>query len=113
MTLICAISATGNSTPPLFVFQRVHFIEHFVRHGPIGSIGATNKSGWTNESIFHVFLKHFVVKTSSFKENPVLLILDNHENHVSLLSVEFAKEQGLILLKILEKTRLSILSKLW
>ena len=62
ITLICAISATGNSIPPLFIFPRVNFKDHFIRDGPIGSIGAANKSGWINENIFYEFLQHFVPK---------------------------------------------------
>ena len=97
LTLICAISATGNSIPPLFIFPRVNFKDHFNRDGPIG---AANKSGWTNENIFYEFLQHFASKTSCSKENPALLILDNHVSHVSLRSVEFAEESGLILLTL-------------
>ena len=84
----------------MFIFPRVNFKDHFTRDGPIGSIGAANKSGWTNENIFYEFLQHFASKTSCFKKNPALLILDNHESHVSLRSVEIAKESGLILLTL-------------
>ena len=37
VTLACAVSATGNSIPPYFIFPRVHFRDHFINNGPPGS----------------------------------------------------------------------------
>jgi len=38
VTLCCAVSAAGNKVPPLFVFPRVKYNDHFVRDGPQGDI---------------------------------------------------------------------------
>lgn len=46
VTLAFAVNAIGNTIPPIFVFQRLHYADHFVRDGPIRSIGSGNKSGW-------------------------------------------------------------------
>lgn len=46
VTMALAVSAAGNSIPPLFVFPRVHFRDHFLQNAPPGSIGTANPSGW-------------------------------------------------------------------
>ena len=100
VTLVCCISATGNSISPAFIFPRKKYKDHFVHDGPTGSIGTSNKSGWINEEIFSMYLKHIVNQISCNNENRALLILDNHEGHVSMASIQLAKQNGLILLTI-------------
>lgn len=98
VTICCAISAIGNSVPPMFVFPRVHFKDHFIHGAPVGSIGVANPSGWMTGELFPKFLKHFVAKVNCSKENKVLLILDNHESHITLEVIDFARENGVVLL---------------
>lgn len=52
VTLAFAVSALGNELPPMFVFPRVRYQEHFVRDGPIGSTGTANPSGCMQENGF-------------------------------------------------------------
>lgn len=98
VTIAVAVSAAGNTVPPLFVFPRVNYKEHFVRDGPVGCVGACNPSGWMNEDIFVAFLKHFVKHVKSTKESPVLLLLDNHETHLSIEALDYAKNHGVVML---------------
>ena len=100
VTLVCCISGTGNSISPSFIFPRKKYKDHFVRDGATGSIGTSNKSGWIKEEIFSMYFKHIVNQISCNNENRALLILDNHENHVPLASIQLAKQNGLILLTI-------------
>jgi len=44
-TLALAVNAIGNSIPPIFIFPRKRFQDHFIRDGPIGCIGTGNDSG--------------------------------------------------------------------
>ncbi|KAK3762513.1 hypothetical protein RRG08_017235 [Elysia crispata] len=44
VTLVCAINAIGNSVPPMFIFPRKTYRDHFIRGGPPGSIGRANGS---------------------------------------------------------------------
>ena len=60
VTLCCAINAIGQAIPPMFVFPRVHFKEHFIRDGPPGCIGTSYPSGWMTADTFVIFMKHFV-----------------------------------------------------
>lgn len=97
-TLAMAVSATGNTVAPLFVFPRVHFKDHFLRMAPPGSVGGANPSGWINEELFLTFLKHFVATVKCTREKPILLLLDNHDTHLSIAALNYAKESGIVML---------------
>ena len=46
ITLICVISATGNNIPPLLIFPRVNFKDHFIRDRSIDQLELqTNQVG--------------------------------------------------------------------
>jgi len=81
VTVELAVSASGNSIPPMFVFRRVKFHDHFIRDGPVGSIGVAHPSGWMAENSFVVFIKHFIHHAKPSQDRPVLLLLDNHNSH--------------------------------
>ncbi|KAL0166873.1 hypothetical protein M9458_038717, partial [Cirrhinus mrigala] len=98
VTLACAVSAIGNSLPPYFIFPRVHFRDHFLINGPPGSKGGANSSGWMKDTYFVDFLQHFNEHTKCSKEKPCLLLLDNHESHLSIDGLNYAKENGIIML---------------
>lgn len=100
VTFSFAISASGNSVPPIFIFPRKNYREHFVNNGPPGCIGAANPSGWMTENEFYIFLKHFAKHTRSSKEKPVSLILDNHESHLSLNGISLCKENGVVVITL-------------
>ena len=55
VTLVCCISATGNSISPAFIFSRKKYKDYFIRDRPTGSIGTSNKLGWINEEIFFMY----------------------------------------------------------
>ena len=81
MTLCAAVSATGVAIPPMLIFPRVHYKDHFLNGGPPGCLGAANKSGWMNDECFFEFIRHFQMHAKSSKESPVVLILDNFHAH--------------------------------
>ncbi|CAH2007348.1 unnamed protein product [Acanthoscelides obtectus] len=45
-------------------------------------------------------MEHFKKYSRASKENPVLLIFDNHESHISIDVVNFAKENGITIVTI-------------
>ena len=67
VTVIHAVNAAGNSIPPLLIFPRKYFKEHFITDGPPGCIGAANPSGWVTSEEFLIFIKHFVSHTRCTK----------------------------------------------
>ncbi|XP_071638428.1 tigger transposable element-derived protein 6-like [Temnothorax longispinosus] len=102
-TLVTAcgiISANGNSIPPYMVFPRVHFKQHMLKGAPSGSSGGASKSGWMNGQLFVEVLEHFQKYARASIKKKVLLILDNHESHVTITSLDFCKQNGIILLTL-------------
>ncbi|XP_072379681.1 uncharacterized protein [Diabrotica undecimpunctata] len=95
LVTICAIvSAAGNHLRPAIVFPRVHFREHMIAGAPAGTLGLASPSGWMNSELFLKVMEHFILHTSSSKQNPSLLLYDNHESHLSIQVINLAKENG-------------------
>lgn len=46
VTLACAVSATGNTVLPFFIFPRVRFKPRFLQVAPPGSDDSANPLGW-------------------------------------------------------------------
>lgn len=97
-TVAVAISALGNIVPSFFVFPRVHYKEHFIRGRPVGSDGDANPSGWMKVDNFQKFARHFVKYVKPSNEKPVLLLLDNHNSHLSIEVLDFFKDNGVTVL---------------
>ena len=100
VTVVCVVNAMGTAIPPMIIFPRVRYKEHFLSGAPTGSIGAGSQSGWINESLFVEFLQHIIAYTKCSPNEPILLILDNHESHCSIEAVTLAKEKGVVMLTL-------------
>jgi hypothetical protein len=98
VTMCLAVSAIGNCVPPMFIFPRVNFRDHFIRDGPTGCIGSANPSGWMKSADFVIFINHFAAHTKCSVDKPVLILLDNHESHLSLDTIDFCRANGIVLL---------------
>ena len=100
VTVVYTISASGNVLPPMFIFPRVNYKDYFIRGAPAGSIGSATRSGWMNADLFLDYLQHVIRHTRCTQDQKILLILDNHESHISLRAIDLAKAHGIILLTI-------------
>ena len=98
VTMCNGINALGNSIPPFFIFPRVKMNPAFLFGAPTGSDAAPHISGWMTEENFLPFLKHFVKYVSCSVEKKCLLLLDNHESHMSLAAIDFARANGIVIL---------------
>ena len=98
VSLLCCVNACRNSIPPLFVFPRVHFKEHMLHGAPPGSVGVAHPSGWMTGENFVVFLHHFINNVRCSKDHLVLIIMDNHDSHITIDALNVAKENEIILL---------------
>lgn len=65
VTVAVAVSPSGNSIPPFFVFPRKKFKNYFLNAAPAGRAGSANPSRWMTEVQFVEFLKHFVKHSRS------------------------------------------------
>ena len=97
VTLCCAVNAVGNSVPPMFIFPRVNYRDNFVNGGPVGCVGTAHPSGWMTEAGFLTFLKHFVAHARPSPTDKVILLLDNHVSHLSVDVLQFAKDNGVVM----------------
>ncbi|KAK0133236.1 hypothetical protein N1851_031252 [Merluccius polli] len=52
LTVVCAVNATSNAVPPMFIFPRVRYKDYFITKAPSGSIGTSTRSGWIDEDTF-------------------------------------------------------------
>ncbi|CAE1245386.1 unnamed protein product [Acanthosepion pharaonis] len=53
-----------------------------------------------NEDLFVDYMLHFIEHTRCTKERPVLLILDNVETHITINTIDLARENGVVLLTL-------------
>lgn len=97
VTICNAINALGNSIPPFF-FPCVKCNPAFLFEAPPGSNAGAHVSGWMTEEKCVLYLQHFAKYTKYSKEKKVLLILDNHESHISLAAIDFARSNGIVML---------------
>ena len=57
-----------------------------------------SESRWMTTTIFHDWFDKFIKKV---KTKPILLVLDGHMTHLSLATVQLAKSENIILVKLL------------
>lgn len=100
VTAVCAMSAQGSYVPPVLIFKRKRQKPELMNGAPPGSKMFISDSGYINSDLFHEWVQHFRNNTNATKENPVLLILDNHSSHQSLQTVLYCRENGIMLLSI-------------
>jgi len=100
VTTCCIIRADGNFLPPVLIFPRVNFRDHMLIGAPPNSLGLANPSGWMINQLFVKTIQHFIQFSYSTKDNPSLLIYDNHESHISLEIFELAKTNGVHILTL-------------
>ena len=100
VTVCCGISASGNHIPPFLVFPRVNVQDHWKERLPPGSavVGHPKATGWMTRENFSTFLEHFVKFTKPTEDSPVLLLLDNHQSHISLEAIQFCRQHHVTIL---------------
>lgn len=97
ITMISAVNAGGGFAPPMLIFPRVNFKDFMLTGAPPGTIGGANPSGWSNETLFIQFFKHFLQYAKPSKDLPCIMLMDNHESHISVPVIQLAKDNGVIL----------------
>jgi hypothetical protein len=78
------MSAPGTYVFPLFIYTRMRMAESLKRDGPTGRIYVCFKNVWKADQVSLVDIRYFVAATKDFPTNPILVILHNHVNHISL-----------------------------
>jgi hypothetical protein len=89
------ICAAGMSIPPLFIYKGKRVIPGLLDGAPAGSVMGYTETGYMRESLFRMYLEHFVNSISPAR--PALLILDGHKSHINYVSVDFCHKNNIIL----------------
>ncbi|XP_072384505.1 uncharacterized protein [Diabrotica undecimpunctata] len=101
VTQVGIISADGKALPPIWVFPRQRFDENRMMKGvPQVALGLVSPSGWMTSDNFLKVLKHVVKNTLCSDTNKILLIMDNHESHLSVEGLDYCKENGITVLTL-------------
>jgi len=100
ITIACAMSASGEYIPPMFIFPRKRMSPNLVKGGPPNAIYHCSANGWMTEDLFVTWLHHFIANAKPSKEKPVLLVLDNHSSHTTLQSYNVCKDNGIVMVTL-------------
>lgn len=100
VTTCCIVGAFGIAIPPVMIFPRVHFKDFMINGAPQGTLGLASKAGWMNTECFVKVIDHFIKHTNSSIENESLLIMDNHQSHLSIQAIDLCKKNGVTILTI-------------
>ncbi|XP_039305744.1 uncharacterized protein LOC120357909 [Solenopsis invicta] len=96
VTTCCFIRA-GVIIPPVMIFPRKYFKSSMIINAFPGTLGLANDKGYMTKETFVDVMKHFVKCSSSSKENPTLLLIDNVKTHLSASAINIARENGVTL----------------
>jgi len=99
-TVINAFNAAGNYVPPFFIFKRKRMNPQLINGANSDMVASISNSGWITEELFVSWLHHFKDFIKPSVDSPVLLILDNHESHISLKAYDFCRQNNIHLLTL-------------
>ncbi|KAJ8909902.1 hypothetical protein NQ315_005637 [Exocentrus adspersus] len=101
VTFVGIINAAGGTVPPVFVYPRMRNPEEYLgdEYPPL-SLALGNKNGWMTTELFPKVIEHITDHIKCTKENKVLLILNNHECHISVNAITVCRERGIVLLTV-------------
>ncbi|CAG4991639.1 unnamed protein product [Parnassius apollo] len=104
VTAVCCMGATGIFVPPALFFPRKLQKPELMYGAPEDSLQLVSDSGYMNSDLFIIWLNHFIKMVKPSKDEPALLILDNHSSHLSLQAIELARDHRVVLLSLAPHT---------
>lgn len=99
-TTCCIISAGGQALPPAIIFPRKKVNNRMTLGTPPGTLILATSSGWMTSELFVEVMEHFIKHSHSTPDNPSILIMDNHESHLSIEALDLAKKSGVTVLTL-------------
>lgn len=93
VTVLFIINAARNDIPP--IVKRNY---DFVKQAPEGSLGLSQQTGLMTQNNFAHAFNPIIKHSRCSKDDPILLVLDNHESHIQIEVIRKAKEVGVHLL---------------
>lgn len=98
MTLAFAVSATGNTIPPFYLFPRKNLNTTYREDVTKETVTIANENGWMTQKEFLHWMRHFIEFSGASKSAPKLLLLDNHGSHMSVDVIDLAMDNGVTIL---------------
>ena len=95
ITVVGCINAVGNAIPPMVIYSAKSFNADWCKCDVPGTVYALSPKGWIDQELFkHWLMSHFVKHAVSARP---LLLLDGHSSHYRPDSIEYAREENIIL----------------
>lgn len=82
------------------IFKRKRMNAQLLRGVNADMVAAVSDSGWINENLFIDWLHNFISYAKPTVEEPILLVLDNHESHISLACYLLCRQNGIVLISL-------------
>ena len=96
ITVVGCVSASGQSLPPMIIWDRKTLNPGLAEREIRGTLYGLSSKGWMDGVLFEQwFSRHFLQYIPSSR--PVLLLLDGHSSHFSPRAVELAAKEQIIL----------------
>lgn len=64
------------------------------------ALGLVHRSGWMTSENFLKVLEYMVKHTRCSKDKKILLIMDNHDSHLSVEGIDYCKDNGIVILTL-------------
>ena len=97
ITVVACVNAIGQAIPPYVIYDAKTLNPGWMQGGVPGTAYTRSPSGWIDTELFHLWMKdHFLQYAVS--RRPLLLILDGHSTHYQPATVQYAKDNGVVML---------------
>lgn len=96
-TFVGIINAVGTALPPVYIFPRIRNPDEYLNGAPPSSLALGSHNGWMTGDLFISVLQHIKYHTNCTTDQKILLLLDNHEAHITVKAVSFCRENGIVL----------------
>ena len=98
-TIYVVTNSVDNTLPPVSIYPRARLHDSLMFGAPPGSLGLVNspQSSWITGPLFLKVLEYVKKHTRSPKEDPIILLKDNHEIRCTLDSILYERENGFTL----------------
>ena len=96
ITTLCAISAAGNTIPPMHIFSGQRFHYNPLEGCVSGAYFGKSDKGWMTRELFYGWLaNHFILCIPPGR--PVILLVDGHSTHIDIEISKFCDKNGVLL----------------
>ncbi|XP_045177185.2 uncharacterized protein LOC123537512 isoform X1 [Mercenaria mercenaria] len=97
VTAHLCVSADGHFLPPAIIYKGSLPHQHYKDSVPSSWHFGHSENGYMDRDLFHKWFVNVFVPNCG-RERPVILVMDNHDSHISIAVIEKAISEGIVLL---------------